>query len=248
MKRPVQALAVLAALLVLQAGPAQAQPRPTRLGPDTMHLLRMSNTPSEHTALTLNWSGYAVQGKVKDVEGTFAVPSQFAGNGYTSEWVGVDGYNDQDLIQAGVTEQNTYYGIGDVDAWWEIIPGDSVPIAMTVGTGDVVSVGIRNEGKGKWEVSVLDGTSGQYWRQEFNYNGPALSAEWIVEAPTVSGQIASVLPVQPVVWTNLSVQGHAGILDDIWLAQDGMLRFVPSSVESARQLVGDGFTVAYIGS
>ena len=244
-------LIIVTALLCGCAGPVSAAPM-HRMGPAPMHLLRLSSSPVHDTALSLNWSGYAILGRVRSVHGTFTVPS-CQGTGQVSEWVGVDGYNNQDLIQAGVDEIG---GLGycDVEAWWEILPAASTPIAwFQVSVGDVVSVGIRRDAPAsqfegaQWEVSIFDHTTGRFFTQDFRYNGPATSGEWVVEAPTIFGNIPDVLPFTPVTWTNLGLDGHAGILSDVWLVQDGMLRALPSSVHSARQLMEGGFTSTYVG-
>ena len=47
---------------------------------------------------------------------------------YSSAWIGVDGFNDNDLIQTG-TEQDYYSGGAHYDAWWEILPAAETEIS-----------------------------------------------------------------------------------------------------------------------
>src|SRR6185312_14907172 len=70
-----------------------------------------------------NWSGYfAGGGPFTAVTGTFNVPmlTPASGETHTSAWVGIDGADNDSLIQAGIAEEydpttNTVYG----HAWWE---------------------------------------------------------------------------------------------------------------------------------
>lgn len=237
-------LALLTALPLFWASPVSANPAHSTLGPDTNHLLRTV----DGTSLSLNWSGYAVVGKFHEARGTFTVPNCApGGTGNASEWVGIDGYNNTDLIQAGVDESQAVGEPCDIYAWWEILPAASVPITMKVAAGDQVTVGILKEPDGQWGVDIYDQATGQDFFQTFAYGGPAKSAEWIVEAPTVFGLIPNILPYQSVTWTGLEAQGHAGILDPVYLVQSGKLQSLPSAIGSARQLMKLGFTSEYVG-
>lgn len=233
-------ISLLASLLV---GVASATVVETNLN----HSLRTVNA----TALSTNWSGYSIEGKdFKRVEGTFTVPACAAGGGIgnVSEWVGIDGFNNEDLLQAGVDESGSP-GSCYVYAWWEDLPSASVPIAwMDVRPGDQVEVGIGNFGADTWGVTILDEATGQMFEQQFIYNGPDTSAEWIVEAPSVGGYIANVLPFQAVTWTGLSLAGgRPAVLTPIWLVQAGRAQVIPSSVPDARALMKSGFTDEYVG-
>jgi hypothetical protein len=196
--------------------------------------------------LSSNWSGYAFQGRVKEVRGTFTVPYA-RGTGFSAQWVGVDGYANSDLIQAGVTE-DCLQGSCTYQAWWEILPSVSVPIPwLVINPGDQVTVGVRDEGGGQWSVGIMDDATGQVFQQFFNYRGPAASAEWIVEAPEVFWQIAPIAPSTTVTWSDLHLLGRTNALQDIWLVQDGRVQEVPESVANARALMANGFTDQYVG-
>jgi hypothetical protein len=97
-----------------------------------------------------NWSGYGVTGgPYTAVTGTFTVPSLSAGDTNsenTSAWVGIDGWGNQDLVQAGIDEEvdpgNSYV---DIWPWWEVLPAASTPISsVSVSAGDSVN------GKYRW--------------------------------------------------------------------------------------------------
>lgn len=241
--------ALLASLLAM-AGGAVAQTVP-RIGPDANHALRVS----DGTALSTNWSGYALLGKFHEVKGTFTIPPCY-GAGFGSEWVGIDGYNNDDLIQAGVSEVDAPGDGCQYSAWWEILPASSVSINwMNVRPGDQIRVSVThlppdmNGGIGPWawSVSILDLATGQEFDQIFNYNGPAKSAEWIVEAPQVDGNVGDIVPYQEVTWSDLGADGRAAALENVWLVQDGREHSITSTVNTTKQLMRDGFAVAYVG-
>jgi len=247
LRRP--ALSFIGALVLVCALGTPASAKTARLGPDYNRMDRVVNG----RALSLNWSGYALLGRFSYVGGTFTVP-HCKGNGWASEWAGIDGFNNQDLIQAGVSE-NGGAGYCFVQAWWEILPAASENIFwMKVKPGDVVSVDILRTSKrtrflaASWTVNILNDTTGQDFTQSFGYNGPSTSAEWVVEAPEVWGAITPILPNSPAtVWTGLRAFGHAGILVPVWLVQGGWVQEVPSSVVNARDLMQNGFQDEYIG-
>src|SRR4029077_9385696 len=70
-----------------------------------------------------NWSGYAGHGSgISAVTGSWTVqsvsPTKKAS--YSSQWVGIDGFNNPSLIQTG-TESDYFHGAAHYDAWWEIL-------------------------------------------------------------------------------------------------------------------------------
>jgi Peptidase A4 family len=197
-----------------------------------------------HVVPTGNWSGYSLTGKFSEVHGTFTVPTIGRGGGALAEWVGVDGYDNSDLIQAGVSEQN-----GVDYAWWEILPSVSIPIWwMKVSPGDQITVGVRRYSGAQWIIDILDRATLQFFYQQFRYNGPAASVEWIVEAPTslFSGQ-DPVLPYDGVQFSGLTYTGDAVSYHDCWMVQGGAVQSLPSTLPSTRELVAAGFSTEYVG-
>lgn len=202
-----------------------------------------------------NWSGYALLGThMRSVSGTFTVPpgNPAAGCGaFMSEWVGIDGADNTDLIQAGISEGDVNAWTGNcgtklvLNAWREILPAPEQPIGgFPVHVGDVITVTITDVGQGQWAVSIFDQTSEQVWSHDLPYSGPASTAEWVVESPEVDGFIAPLMPYGVTTWTGLHLDGRAAVMDDIWLVpQDGLPASVPESVPNARALMKGGFTV-----
>lgn len=168
-----------------------------------------SHTPSA-TWSASNWSGYAETGTFTGVSGTWTVPAVSASSGstYSSAWIGVDGFNDSNLIQTG-TEEDYYSGSAHYDAWWEILPAAETEISPTtypVKPGDTMSAQIwettaTTGGSGRggrhgstehvWDITISDTTANWSFTTSQGYSGAGTSAEWIMEAPEVGGKIAT---------------------------------------------------------
>jgi Peptidase A4 family len=158
-----------------------------------------------------NWSGFQAYGKKRSydgVQGEWNVPAiTLAEPGYTtysSMWVGLDGNNKkQDLVQAG-SEQDAFeiWGIlfASYSTWTELLPNQptSQGTGLGVNSGDnlLVSVYIgdstghrKPNGAYGW-FSIWDWTSSQAVLISTALNGTyftGISAEWIMERPTVNG-------------------------------------------------------------
>jgi Peptidase A4 family len=152
-----------------------------------------------------NWSGYATTGTFTGVTGTWTVPAVSATSSatYSSAWIGVDGFNDSNLIQTG-TEEDYYSGAAHYDAWWEILPAAETeisPSSYPVAPGDRMSASIwktsATSGRGRhgsahvWDITISDTTKGWEFSTAQGYSGAGTSAEWIMEAPEVGGRIAT---------------------------------------------------------
>jgi hypothetical protein len=212
-----------------------------------------------------NWSGYVEQDAAggsggapyTGASGTFTVPtldSWDAGNEYLAEWVGVDGYDNGDLIQAGVELDSDGSGGEVVTPWWEILPDDETPIpSMFVDSGDSVAVSLsatsttctttrRHEAGYDWTIT-LDDTSqtDDSFSTTQCYAGGGDSAEWIVEAPEVMGSISTLAPFAPAIGvSDLSTSQASTSLDELVIVnnEDEILA-TPSPFDT------NGFTVAY---
>jgi hypothetical protein len=136
-----------------------------------------------------NWSGHIFTGPTfTGISGQWIVPTvqPSAPGAYSATWIGVDGVNNASLIQAG-TAQDTSDGTTTYDDWYEILPANETLIT-SVAPGDQIQASISQNSPGIWTIAITDTTSGQSLSQEFPYSGPGTSAEWIEEAPKVSGQ------------------------------------------------------------
>jgi hypothetical protein len=242
------AVGVLQSSSAVEVGPAGAvlsSPSglavPPRLSASTTGLPAL-NTPW----VSANWSGYAVTGSgITSVSGSWAVPAVSASPApaYSATWMGIDGFStlDRSLIQVG-TEQDAP---GIYDAWWSTTYYEQ-PIAEPVGPGDAMSAAIRQASVSTWLVSVADTTRGWRFSQLVSYSGPGQSAEWIVEAPTVNGQAATLADYSTVSFDLAKVNGGNPLL----LPIDAGVMHPPgsmllASVPSIADLDTDGFTIAY---
>lgn len=170
------------------ASAATATPGVTSAAGCTAATTPTSNSVSA-SGVAQNWAGYveSTTAAFTSVTGSFTVPSLTAGDSLTSalsEWVGVDGFDNQDLIQAGIALYPEGGSNFSVQPWWEVLPAPETPITtLTVSSGDTVDVTLTDNCNGTWNISVADTTTGQTFTITQDYSGPGSSAEWIVEAP-----------------------------------------------------------------
>ena len=194
-----------------------------------------------------NWSGYAITGGTYgSITGTWTVPSVQASKKatYSSSWIGIDGFNNSNLIQTG-TEQDYYSGSVHYGAWWEILPAaETVITGMTIHPGDSMSASIQNLGSGQWSISLKDVTTGQSFSTQQAYSGPGSSAEWIQEAPTVGGRVATLAKYSETPFDPGTVNGVSPNLvasDGGVMVQNGTQVSTPSNPDSDT----DGFNMLY---
>jgi hypothetical protein len=199
-------LGTMLSFVVVGSGPAALA-----VAPVISHAPRVA-TGNPHgnynTWAASNWSGYAATGNgFTGVSATWTVPSVSNAAGsqtFSSLWVGVDGFNNSNLIQTG-TEEDYYNGGTHYNAWWEILPAAETPISMSVTPGDRMFASIYETGQtvltGRhriahlWSITIKDTRTGQSFSPPLQaYTGPGTSAEWVVEAPQVSGRIATLAP------------------------------------------------------
>lgn len=221
-------------------------PRMT-VNPGTQSSHGKSSGPSNYGWSASNWSGYAVTGSnYNQMSGQWTVPAvtSSSGSSYSSSWIGIDGFNNSDLIQTG-TEQDYVNGHAQYDAWWEILPAaETVIPSMVVKPGDKMSADIQNEGGGQWKVTLTDVTENESFSTTQNYSGPGTSAEWIQEAPEVGGRIATLANYGETTFDSGTVNnGNPGLAaaDGGYMVQRRKTVSIPSLPDGDT----DGFNVAY---
>jgi peptidase A4-like protein len=159
----------------------------------------------------LNWSGTAVTDDKKPfahgaIVAEFVVPTARQPFGtcsgdwtFSSQWVGLDGYSNSDVLQAG-TEADAFCASNGTAqfyaAWFEWFPIGEVRVsAPTINPGDLILVQV-------WNESPTDGFAFFYnfstvEAAEYEFTAPAgtsligNSAEWIVERPSDSAGLTS---------------------------------------------------------
>lgn len=193
-----------------------------------------------------NWSGYAKSGSYSKATATWVVPSVSATKtaSYSSAWVGIDGFTNSNLIQTG-TESDYYNGAAHYNAWWEILPAPETAItAFAVHPGDVMSASIVNNGNGTWTITISDNKGGSFSTTQ-KYSGAGTSVEWIEEAPTVGGRVATLAHYSS---PDLFDPGTAnGVSPGLTANDSGVMvqKRAQVSTPSAPDSDGDGFNVSY---
>jgi hypothetical protein len=156
-----------------------------------------------------NWSGYAVtgpNGEVTDAKASWTVPlvtctgnSLGSTGGYSSFWVGIDGWSSNTVEQIGtdsdcISPQNqpntpTYY------AWFEFYPQAAYYIGnpgnnfsgATVQPGDVMSAEVKYSSNRSFTLTITDTRNGTnqwtFTRSSRVSGAKRSSAEWIAETP-----------------------------------------------------------------
>jgi len=204
-----------------------------------------------------NWSGYVVSGDFRAVIGDWTVPTvtPTATNEYSSDWLGIDGFDNTDLIQTG-TEQDSVNGQAVYYAWWEILPAaETVFTTMTVHPGDTMSAEVIGEDANPvtWEMRLTDETTGQFDYSARRYGGPHDSAEWVQEATQVNGVISTPPQLSTSTFSQLYTYALSNqavtaqnpeltSADEMFLVQNGLTYYTPSAAVG-----GNEFTVSYTG-
>jgi hypothetical protein len=148
-------------------------------------------------AYAYNWSGYAQSAEGTSfyaVTDTWTVPTvdtSLPGIQFSSDWVGIGGFSDQTLVQAG-TQADNIDGIAYYNAWTEILPASERPLTLAIHPGDTVTATVQQNFPGIWRMTVQDDTSKTKAVRIAFYGGSShASVEAIHERPTVLGGLAT---------------------------------------------------------
>jgi len=160
-----------------------------------------------------NWSGIAKTKGVgpnsppfSSVTAEYVVPRAVnapcdGGTDYTSAWVGLDGWNSNDVLQAGTESDASCHGVSTTSiyyAWYEWYPSYETAIdpgTFPVSAGDNLSVTVWNTSPAVGHAYLVNLNTGLSVSLQFNAPaGTSLkgnSAEWIVERPMVGNVLAN---------------------------------------------------------
>ena len=173
----------------------------------------------------VNWSGYAVStaaNSVSYVAGSWVVPAVSSkSNGYSSVWVGIDGYSSSTVEQIG-TEEDVVNGQATYYAWYEMYPSASPTISnFTVKAGDSITASVRYDSTHQNFVFTISDTteSETYTTTQTATGAVRSSAEWVVEAPSTAHAILPLASFGSVTFANAyaTVNGTTGAIDN-WQA------------------------------
>ena len=142
--------------------------------------------------VSLNWSGYAATStrqKFNMVQSTFIQPAlkcPGVANQWTSNWVGLDGFNNSTVEQDGTFAfcGGPTHTTAKYVAWYEMYPQGSVSV-FAVHPGDIIRVSVSYN-KGMFALRVSDLTSGKTASHSAACSQcQRASAEWIIERPAL---------------------------------------------------------------
>jgi len=227
-------------------------------------------TPPTNATAAINWTGYVIssdlqnpQPSVTGVNASWVVPTvtTSTNNTYSATWIGIGGQfnNDSSLIQCG-TEQDSRFGNALYYAWYELLPNPATTIPfMFISPGDQIqaSIQLANVTTSQWVINLTDTTTTRSFQTTVTYNSSQLTAEWIVERPTVNHAISQLTDFGNVTFTgcNATVGSASGDIGSFpWEATD--MYSSATSGGSSVQLAdvsdlspdGSGFTVNWLSS
>jgi hypothetical protein len=229
---------------------------------DLLHTT-FENNPQGQGMLSRTWVGYVVASdlekpheQVVGVNASWTVPrvSVYSTDTFSSMWVGIGGRFDKTLIQAG-TEHDAVNGNEFYAAWYELMPDQAIRIPdMSISPGDLITASITlvDSDTDEWSIKIYDVTSRQGFHQTFTYNSSQLSAEWIVESPTVEAQVSSLANFGTVTFTGAHVKigDNVGTISSFSYSQVIMTNDLSLQLASVSPLSADGssFNVTYLKS
>jgi hypothetical protein len=142
-----------------------------------------------------NWSGYVLtggSGGYQAISAEWTVPSvdcSSVPDGATSDWVGVNGFGEQNpgLFQDGTTSYCVNGQEGDWSWWTDAAEAYSSQLLFPVAPGDLIYAQVYQEASGEWAYDIEDVTSqvssSAAPAAPESYSGPGTTAEWIAEDP-----------------------------------------------------------------
>ncbi|MGA3192116.1 MAG: G1 family glutamic endopeptidase [Candidatus Bathyarchaeia archaeon] len=172
----------------------------------------LTNLRNQHLTSS-DWSGYTVasnlnhpQPKVTSVNGSWTVPTVNVSleDSFSAAWIGIGGQFDRTLIQVGTEHDSTRYGQGKYWAWYELISFSAVTIdSMTITPGDKItaSISLLDPITSAWSIEIHDVTNEQSFQKNVLYPSSMLSAEWVVERPTINGVLMTLADFGQVTFT-----------------------------------------------
>jgi hypothetical protein len=215
-------------------------------------------------AYSTNWSGYAVNapaGTVSQVVGTWVVPAVSTSvSGYSSAWVGIDGWSNSTVEQIG-TDSDYVNGRAQYYAWYEMYPAPSVNLSLPINPGDKISASVSNTSPGQFLLSINNVTTGgSYSTPQSSSSAQLGSAEWIQEAPS---SFTGVLPLANFGTINFSgaqatVSGTSGAADNAWsgtslyqvnmVTNTGSTKATTSAISDSGPAPASSFSVTWVSS
>jgi hypothetical protein len=213
--------------------------------------------------ISLDWAGYVVvsnyanpQPTIVDVNGSWTVPrvNPSQTDQFSAAWIGIGGQLDDTLIQTG-TEHDSINGEAAYSAWYELLPNDSIPITtISVSPGDQIkaSINLVDSVSNKWSIEISDATNGQTFQNNFFYYSSQLSAEWIIERPTINNMLSGLADFGSATFTDsyATIDTTVGTINSFPYSRMTMhnRQNNPLVTVSSLDSKGSGFTIDYLSS
>lgn len=221
------------------------------------------NNPQGQGMLSKAWAGYVVASdlerpheQVIGVNASWTVPriGVFSSDAFSSAWIGIGGQFDKTLIQAG-TEHDSVNGQEYYSAWYELLPDNAVRITdIRVSAGDLITASITlvDSDTNQWAIRISDVTKGEGFYQTFIYNSSRLSAEWMVERPTVTDEVSMLANFGTLTFKDsyVKIGDNVGNIGSFPYSQVIMTNDLGLQLASVSPLSADGssFNVTYLKS
>jgi hypothetical protein len=139
-------------------------------------------------------------------------------------------------------------------AWYELLPSDAVTIdSLSVSTGDRVtaSISLLDRAGSVWSVEIMDVTRAQSVKKSLVYASSMLSAEWIVERPTIFNRLSVLADFGKVTFTDCgaTIGGKTGTISSFPVAEISLISRANVRLMTASSLAsgGSSFAVSYLG-
>ncbi len=201
---------------------------------------------AHNESISGNWSGYAVSsGTYTSASFQWTIPTvtyiNYPDNlegsfESSSTWVGIGGFNSNDLIQLGTEQFIESNGSTVYRAWTEVLPQSEfiltsgcTPAGLSscpVSPGDAMTASLTctsnctaNNANTTWTLVMADTTKGWNYSAPFTYASCLCSAEWIQEAPTYD-EIVALPNYGQLSFANATVNGASPNLS---LSADGII-------------------------
>ncbi len=144
-----------------------------------------------------SWSGYVVatnlnspaDNSVTFVSGQWIVPAldDSSGMGYSSFWVGMDGFSNGTVEQIGM-EADYFLGQPYYYGWFQLYPLGGQNFTMDILPGDVMEAQVRYDANDQFLLSLSNLTTGEMHSFTVSYpQASRATAEWVAEAPYYQG-------------------------------------------------------------
>jgi hypothetical protein len=184
---------------------------------------------------SIAWAGYAdvppSAGEIQEVTAEWTVPVVTCSPSFNTgqvSWVGIDGWGNGNVEQAG-TASDCFSGTPTYFSWWEFFPYNGITLQASVNGGDLVAANVLynpsicyGSACGVYTLVFQDFANGVSWVITGNpsvcdssgcENGPDATVECISEAPQVSSTAPTQVPLSKYGTTGFSacaaeINGH----------------------------------------